>query len=110
MDEIKDKFGKVKNTLEEYQEESIIDLIQKYEDTVKPSVSVCVLGLYSAGKSAFINSLIGEEILPSGSDPTTAKVFRIYCSDSYSVSFEIDGTPCTITFGDEISIKGVHLK
>ena len=69
MDEIKDKFGKV--------------------------------------KSAFINSLIGEEILPSGSDPTTAKVFRIYCSDSYSVSFEIDGTPCTISFGDEISIKGV---
>lgn len=107
MDEIKDKFGKVKNTLEEYQEESIIDLIQKYEDTVKPSVSVCVLGLYSAGKSAFINSLIGEEVLPSGSDPTTAKVFRIYCSDGYSVSLEINGTPCTITFGDEISIKGV---
>ena len=60
MDEIKDRFSKVRSTLEEYQEESIIELIRKYEDTVKPSVSLCVLGLYSAGKSAFINSLIGE--------------------------------------------------
>lgn len=51
MSEIKDKFSAVKSTLEEYQEESIIELIQKYEDTVKPSVSICVLGLYSAGKS-----------------------------------------------------------
>ena len=107
MDEIKDKFGKVKTTLEEYQEESIIELIQKYEDTVKPSVSVCVLGLYSAGKSAFINSLIGEEILPSGSDPTTAKVFRIYCSDCHSVSFDIKGVPCTVKFDGGIEIEGV---
>ena len=107
MDEIKDRFSKVRSTLEEYQEESIIELIRKYEDTVKPSVSLCVLGLYSAGKSAFINSLIGEEILPSGSDPTTAKVFRIYCSDSHSVSFDIDGEPCMIRFDDEIGIEGI---
>lgn len=107
MAEIKDRFNKVKTTLEEYQEENIIELIQKYEDTVKPSVSVCVLGLYSAGKSAFINSLIGEEILPSGSDPTTAKVFRIHCSDYYSVFFDVDGIPCTINFDGEISIDGI---
>lgn len=76
MGEIKDKFSVVKSTLEEYQEENIIELIQKYEDTIKPSVSICVLGLYSAGKSSFINSLIGDEVLPCGSDPTTAKNFQ----------------------------------
>lgn len=107
MGEIKEKFSAVKSTLEEYQEEGIIELIQKYEDTVKPSVSVCVLGLYSAGKSAFINSLIGEEILPSGSDPTTAKVFRIYCSDCCAISFDINGVPCTVSFDGGIDIEGV---
>ena len=108
MGEIKNKFSIVKSTLEEYQEESIIKLIQKYEDTIKPSVSICVLGLYSAGKSSFINSIIGEEVLPCGSDPTTAKVFKIYCSDCYSVSFNINGKPCTFTFDDEIIIEGVE--
>ena len=102
-----DRFARIKTTLEKYEESSIVELIQKYEDTIKPSVSVCVLGLYSAGKSAFINSLIGEEILPSGSDPTTAKVFRINCSDSYSVSFELDDSFISVCFGDDVSVLGL---
>ena len=107
MKEIQDRFARIKTTLEKYEESSIVELIQKYEDTIKPSVSVCVLGLYSAGKSAFINSLIGEEILPSGSDPTTAKVFRINCSDSYSVSFELDDSFISVCFGDDVSVLGI---
>lgn len=107
MKEIQDRFARIKTTLEKYEESSIVELIQKYEDTIKPSVSVCVLGLYSAGKSAFINSLIGEEILPSGSDPTTAKVFRINCSDSYSVSFELGDSFISVCFGEDVSVLGI---
>ncbi len=64
-------------------------------------IPLCVLGNYSCGKSTFINSLIGYEILPSGADPVTAKVFKISksrFSDRASVSFEFDSNLITISF------------
>lgn len=51
--------------------------INRFKDVSRPEIPVCIMGLYSAGKSAFINSLIGREILPSASDPTTAKNYRV---------------------------------
>lgn len=49
----------------------------RFSDASSDEVPICVLGNYSAGKSTFINSLIGSEILPSGIDPVTAKIYRI---------------------------------
>lgn len=40
-------------------------------------IPICVFGNYSAGKSTFINALIGGEVLPSGGDPVTAKIYQI---------------------------------
>ena len=51
--------------------------LQRFEDASSDVVPVCVLGNYSAGKSTFINALIGSEILPSGEEPVTAKVYKI---------------------------------
>lgn len=98
MPKIKDKFSIVKDTLDEYTEDEIRDLIYKYNNTVKPSISLCFMGLYSAGKSAFINSIIGMEILPSDSDPTTAKVCKISCSNEYVIKFKFDGKECVLSF------------
>lgn len=57
------------------------DKIQKYlnrfTDASSDVVPICVLGNYSAGKSTFINALIGCEILPSGIEPITAKIYKI---------------------------------
>lgn len=47
------------------------------EDTSENAISLCVTGIYSTGKSTFINALIGEELLESADDPTTASVFTI---------------------------------
>ena len=38
-------------------------------------IPICVFGNYSAGKPTFINALIGGEVLPSGGDPVTAKIY-----------------------------------
>ena len=49
----------------------------RFADASSDVVPVCVLGNYSTGKSTFINALIGSEILPSGIEPLTAKVYKI---------------------------------
>ena len=56
--------------------------LSKVTDALDDIIPICVFGNYSAGKSTFINSLIGHEILPSGGDPVTAKIYKISMSDS----------------------------
>lgn len=53
------------------------DDIEKYTDVSNDIIPVCVMGNYSSGKSSFINALIGSEILPSGAEPVTAKIYKI---------------------------------
>ena len=40
-------------------------------------ISVCVTGVYSSGKSTFINALLGDDVLESNDDPSTAAIFSI---------------------------------
>ena len=98
LPKIMGRFDSVKSTLDEYSEDEIAKLVLKYNDAVKPSISLCVMGLYSAGKSAFINGIIGEEVLPSDSDPYTAKVYKIYCDKKYQIRFRFDENECILTF------------
>ena len=51
--------------------------LDKYLDASRSGVVLVVAGAYSAGKSSFINALIGEELLPTASSPTTAKIFKV---------------------------------
>ncbi len=55
----------------------VSDKIEKFTDVSSDIIPLCVLGNYSAGKSTFINALIGMEILPNGDEPVTARVFQI---------------------------------
>ena len=107
MPQIKSKFSEVESTLDSYKEERITELLQKYNDTIKPSISVCVLGLYSSGKSAFINGLVGKEILPSDSDPSTAKICRIVSADKYRVSVMVNNQVHNIVYeGNSYVVEG----
>lgn len=74
-----------KRLFEQYKTPEIENLLEKYTQTVKPTIPICIMGLYSAGKSAFINSLLGLEILPSKDDVTTAKIYKISNSKSYMI-------------------------
>lgn len=81
--------------------------LERFSDASSDIIPICVIGNYSAGKSTFINALIGKEILPSGENPITAKIFKITQSTSENtakVKFDFDGSPIVIEFdGDSYS-------
>ena len=70
-------FDELSAHFEESSDSKVKEIIQQYLTTIQPEIVLVVVGAYSAGKSTFINALIGEEILPTASKPTTAKVFKI---------------------------------
>lgn len=101
MPKIEEVYSSLGQILSEYSDDEISELIARYLDTVKPEISICVMGLYSSGKSSFINSLIGKEILPSASDPVTAKIYKINCEDTTWVTFQFDGKLYRLEFLDD---------
>lgn len=75
--------------------------LRKFTDASKDTVPICVLGNYSAGKSTFINALIGTEVLPSGDEPITAKIYQISRSvsaDRASIELEYEKDKFRIMF------------
>lgn len=51
--------------------------LNKFTEASNADIPIYLLGNYSAGKSTFINSLVGYEVLPSSAKPTTAKIYKI---------------------------------
>ncbi len=75
--------------------------LNKVSDALDDIIPICVFGNYSAGKSTFINALIGSEVLPSGGDPVTAKIYEIKRSeqpDIARISFAYKGDPVELLF------------
>lgn len=75
--------------------------LSKVSDALKDIIPICVFGNYSAGKTTFINALIGSEILPSGGAPVTAKVYKIERSkyaDTARIRFSYKGETFEILF------------
>lgn len=81
LPKIKDLFQKLSEEVDDLTESEVKKPIHQYLETVEPDVVLYVTGTYSAGKSTFINALIGEELLPSAVDPTTAHIFKIVAKD-----------------------------
>ncbi|MFH0977635.1 MAG: dynamin family protein [Spirochaetota bacterium] len=55
-------------------------------------IDVAVLGQFKAGKSSFLNSFIGKEILPTGVIPLTSVITRIMYGEKEKVAvFFLDG-------------------
>ena len=74
--------------------------ISSFTDTVSRDIPICVIGTYSVGKSAFINAIIGAEILPSKVDPCTAKDVKVESSTEVGISFEYKGESITYNVVD----------
>jgi len=65
------------------------------------AVNVAVLGKFKAGKSSFLNSLAGREVLPTGAIPVTAVVTGLYWAPSESAAVKLlGGESSPITFGE----------
>ena len=107
--DIKEVFEKVKPVIEKIMKEdfSVKRGLNKVSQALDDVIPLCVFGNYSAGKSTFINALIGVELLPSGGDPVTAKIYEIRNSeflDHSKISFEFHEEEI------EISIEGKEFR
>lgn len=98
MPQIENSYSILKDYFDEYRDPEIEATLSKFTDAVKPEIALCVMGLYSSGKSAFINSLVGKEILPSASDPATAKIYKIRESDEQYILFRFQDEDYKIEF------------
>lgn len=92
------------------QKDTVESDLKKYSDASNDTIPICVIGNYSAGKSTFINALIGNEILPSGDKAVTARVYKIYQSkdnQTAEVIFLFDSRSVTVHFSsDNFTITG----
>lgn len=99
-------FSEVKNRLEKYRTGETAKEIENCLDAFNPTIPICAMGLYSVGKSAFINAIIGREVLPSATDPTTAKVYKISNREKCEIRYTIGSEKKSEQFknGDEAKI------
>ena len=101
--DIKEVFDKVHPIIETIVRDDINvnKNLNKVSDALNDIIPICVFGNYSAGKSTFINALIGSEILPSGGDPITAKIYKIEQStqsDRARIKFTYKGEDIELSF------------
>ena len=115
--EARETFEKVHPIIEKIvrSERDVIKDLNKVSEALKDIIPICVFGNYSSGKSSFINALIGNEVLPSGGDPVTAKIFKITkseqsdCariileSDNEAIDFSFEGSVYRIIKGNRDS-------
>lgn len=65
-----------------------IDSHGEIDKILDATIPVVVVGNMSAGKSTFLNALIGEELLPSGQDATTGVICELHHSkNEVSISY-----------------------
>lgn len=67
-------------------------------------VSLCFTGVYSAGKSALINAMLGYKILPEKITSETAKMFQISspkAGENVQIIFDIDNVKTVLEWNDK---------
>lgn len=57
--------------------EQIKESLNLLIDTLNEPPLIAVIGQFSSGKSTFLNALLGQDVLPSGLTPVTAKAVRL---------------------------------
>lgn len=103
LQEIDRIFAQLSNTLLGDNTGDVQQCIGRYYAAKSATIPICVTGTYSSGKSAFINALLGAEILPSASDPTTARIYKIYAADNQNtgkIHFSCGGHAVQFVFED----------
>lgn len=103
LDATKDLFNTVQPIIQKIaaDDPDVCKNLAKVADALADFIPICVFGNFSCGKSTFINALIGSEILPSGGDPVTAKIYEIKRSpyaDSARIRFAYHNDPIELRF------------
>ncbi len=73
--------------IEKYGIDSLKDYLQKIKDILHTNkLSLAVMGGFKAGKSSFLNEIIGKNILPVGILPTTNIITKISKGNTFNIS------------------------
>lgn len=66
-----------------------------------PPIDVAVMGQFKAGKSSFLNSLIGQDVLPVGAIPVTTAITRLqYGNKESALVRHFDGRTTEVPLND----------
>lgn len=87
-------------------DEEVKSIKEKIDDLHDNHVSLCFTGVYSAGKSALINAIIGYRILPESISSETAKMFRISTpreGEAVKIIFDITNEYTELHWNDQIN-------
>jgi GTP-binding protein EngB required for normal cell division len=76
---IRDLLQTIHQVIEKFQLSSLIRQLEAADNLLiqNPPIDVAILGQFKAGKSSFINSLLGQQILPVGVIPVTTTITRL---------------------------------
>ncbi len=82
-----DLYSYISSSKIKYMADSVTNITQHIEKIFNyqksPEFNVSIISTMSAGKSTFINALIGNEIFPESQQACTAKITSIYDNDSF---------------------------
>ncbi len=87
-------------------DDAIHDIRDKIDSLADNNVSLCFTGVYSSGKSALINALLGYRILPEAVQSKTAKMIVIASppqGEPVQIEFDIDGTMARLEWLEDCS-------
>ena len=96
LNQLKEKIGSVVDICDKYNDEEHADRLKKLQKAIgEDAFQLIVVGEFSRGKSTLVNALLGDEILPSSTEPTTAMLNVIKNGDStaqYFIHYNDDST------------------
>ena len=85
--------------------DEIRNIKEKIDSLGDNNVSLCFTGVYSAGKSALINAILGYRILPEAVTSETAKMFKILSprdGEAIYIEFDILGEIARIEWNEAL--------
>jgi len=79
LSHIRDLLQTVHQATEKFQLSSLTRQLEAADNLLlqNPPIDVAVLGQFKAGKSSFLNSLLGQNVLPVGAIPVTTAITRL---------------------------------
>lgn len=101
--DIKDIIDAVQNVSEKF---GLVSLERQLEATQtlltqNPPIDIAVLGQFKAGKSSFLNSLLGQNVLPVGVIPVTTAITRLQYGEKGEITVRhFDGSVTSAPLAD----------
>ena len=93
-------------------QEEISNIKEKIASMTDNTVNLCFTGVYSSGKSALINAILGYKILPESISSETAKMFRISSpqkGECVKICFDLETVPTELIWNSDSKMFDISM-